>query len=382
LGFFRDHGWSDRLSFDAVRQNPDAVARAMADAARSASLLVALDGENPWEASPDAGAALRAALRRHLGNRRLTLDAWADEPPVGRIRRLHTGSWVDATLGIWYGDAEDRRLWRALRRVRDALAVAGPHLRVAEGSDWTWWTGAEFDTPFRADYEDLFRSRLEAASQALRSDPPESWRALSVPGGSMAASGGAFRWGRDALGRLWVDGTGWLREGASVRPLSGARPLTEVTPCEVATDPDGPWARVPADQGAVVHRHVVRLREVDAAGIAFFGRIFEIAHDAWEAVVREAGHPMATITSSAPWRLPLVHASADFASPLRLGDEIDVTVRLTTVGVSSVALHFELHRGAVLLATVHTVHVCVDAQSFASRPLDGEFLAGLRRVLP
>lgn len=382
LGFFRDHLWSDRIGFDAVRLDPDDVARQLAAAAdASTSLVVALDGENPWEAYPDAGAALRDALRHHLGDRRATLDEMAADPPHGSITTLHTGSWVDGTLAIWYGHAEDRHLWHALRRARDACTdpSALAHLRVLEGSDWTWWTGAEFDTPFRSDYERLFRDRLAAALGTL--SPPSHWRDLPTPGGAMAASRGRFRVAIGDGGVQWVEGQGWLREGLDVRPLAGPCPTDGMSEAEVATDPDGPWTQLPTARGALAHRHVVRLREVDAAGIAFFGRVFEIAHDAWEEVVRRAGHPMSVITGASAWKLPLVHAEADFRRPLRLGDEIDVHATLTGVRRTSLTVAFTLRRGDTVLAEVRTVHAAVDATTFQPCALDAGFVDALRAVV-
>ncbi len=389
--FFRDRAWSDRLSFDAVHEDPDRVAaRLVEDVDRRGFLVLALDGENPWEAFPDAGRALRRALRSFLGNRLTTLDTLAVAPTTGTITTLHTGSWVNADFAIWYGHEDDRRVWRALVGARRAAERAGEpdrtealrHIAVGCGSDWTWWTGDEFETPFRADFEDLFRARISAAADAMGATvPPTLWRDFRVQGGAMAASSRVFRAGTDAFGFEWVDGRGWLRQGQETVVIEGPTRLHGLGDTTVAADSSGPWHKVPRAGSRSVHVHTVRLREVDHAGIAFFGRIFEMAHDAWEEVLFAAGHPMATVAGGTEWKLPLVRAEASFHAPLRLGDAVEVMVSLSAVGRTSLDLAFQLRQGERLLAETRHVHVCVHAETFAPLPLDPVFVAAIQRVL-
>ena len=61
----------------------------------------------PWEYFADAGAASRAGLVAALGPRLTCIDT--PDYPVGVVERLHTGSWVNADLGIWFGHPDDRR---------------------------------------------------------------------------------------------------------------------------------------------------------------------------------------------------------------------------------------------------------------------------------
>ncbi len=183
-GFFRDHELSDRIGFDAPRHPPGPFANTLVKDAlarsRGGTTVIALDGENPWEAHADAGHAFREAFHRALRGHAITLDDASKEPSVGRVRRLHTGSWIRADFGIWYGHEDDRRAWRLLADVRKAIAAAPPERRAAalervlpaEGSDWTWWYGDDFDTPFLAAFDAAFRSHLRAAWQALGKEPP------------------------------------------------------------------------------------------------------------------------------------------------------------------------------------------------------------------
>jgi hypothetical protein len=149
-------------------------------------VVVALDGENPWEAFPDAGRAFRETLHARLRSgpvRAITLDRAAELPAVGRVHRLHTGSWIHADFGIWIGHPEDRAAWLLLEQTRRAIdaetdgsrrAAALEKILPAEGSDWMWWYGDEFSTPFAGTFDALFREHLKAAWAALGKPYPSA----------------------------------------------------------------------------------------------------------------------------------------------------------------------------------------------------------------
>lgn len=177
---FRDHDLSDRIGF--VYQHWDGTA-AVADLLGAAAerhgpgagaVPVVLDGENPWEAYPDAGEGFLRAL--FGSGRTCTLDAAAQAGPRGRIQHLHTGSWIDADLHIWAGDEEDRRGWALLARTRATWQARGCpeaawlHLANAESSDWFWWFGPEHHTEVADLFDALFRAHLAAA-----------WRDMGLP---------------------------------------------------------------------------------------------------------------------------------------------------------------------------------------------------------
>lgn len=64
----------------------------------------------------------------------------------------------------------------------------------------------------------------------------------------------------------------------------------------------------------------VRFQDVDAAGVVFFARYFDLVHDAYAAFLESRGHPLASMFATPAWILPLRHAEADYLRPLRLGD--------------------------------------------------------------
>lgn len=216
VGVFRDRELSDRIGFryadaDGVQAVHDLVA-----SAGSRPVLLALDGENPWESYPDAGRRFLDALC--ACTRLRTVGDLADDPPVGRVVRLHTGSWVFGHLGIWIGHEEDRDAWRLLARCHaDWVAAGRPeaarrHVHAAEGSDWFWWYGEDFSTSEADTFDALFRGHLVAAWRTMGIEPPpEAFRPVRRRGAEAEGPVGPLGEGDDwftwrAAGRLPLRG--------------------------------------------------------------------------------------------------------------------------------------------------------------------------------
>ena len=127
--------------------------------------------------------------------------------------------------------------------------------------------------------------------------------------------------------------------------------------------------------------HIVMFREVDAAGIVFFARYFEISHGALEALLEEMDISLAWQFESAPWIMPLVHVESDYSRPIRLGEVITVIPRVVRVGKTSLHLAFDL-TGAQgdLRARVQHIHAFVDRKEHIPCPVPKVFLAGLQKV--
>jgi 1,4-dihydroxy-2-naphthoyl-CoA hydrolase len=125
----------------------------------------------------------------------------------------------------------------------------------------------------------------------------------------------------------------------------------------------------------------VRFAHVDAAGIAYFSRIFEFCHAAYEELLGECGYPLTEFFKSLGWGMPLVHAEADFKRPLKLGDSITIAITLGSVSTSAFTLDFQLHDSAgKLLATVQHVHVAIDLSTRAKKALPEAFVASLKQA--
>jgi 1,4-dihydroxy-2-naphthoyl-CoA hydrolase len=113
----------------------------------------------------------------------------------------------------------------------------------------------------------------------------------------------------------------------------------------------------------------VRLHDIDAAGVMFFGHLFRHAHDAYESFMAGLGWPLADLIQTGV-RLPLVHAEADYRQPLRHGEEIRVELACEDLGLSSFTIGYRFcDAQGGLRATARTVHVHLGPDSAGKAPL-------------
>lgn len=190
---FRDRELSDAFGFiyskltpesaveDVMRRLREITARVVSD---EVLIPIILDGENPWEHYYDGGEQFLSGLYTELGGLstpgtdhaplatntiRGALEAW---PRPRRLEQLHSGSWINQDFKIWIGHPEDNRAWELLKLTRTRLTeVAGTlspeqargaweELYAAEGSDWCWWYGDDFETDYKPEFDRLFRMHL------------------------------------------------------------------------------------------------------------------------------------------------------------------------------------------------------------------------------
>ncbi|MGH7208008.1 MAG: glycoside hydrolase family 57 protein, partial [Nitrospiraceae bacterium] len=187
---FRDRDLSDAIGFVYSKTTPELaienVLRRVSDIAQRAPgdhllIPIILDGENPWEHYYDGGEQFLAGLYARIAEGSTPwsngLQVIADTishaldsvPPEARLEYLHSGSWINADFKIWLGHPEDNRAWDLLRETRarlveatgtlssDQARGAWEELYAAEGSDWCWWYGDDFETDYREEFDRLFR---------------------------------------------------------------------------------------------------------------------------------------------------------------------------------------------------------------------------------
>jgi alpha-amylase/alpha-mannosidase (GH57 family) len=186
-GLFRERPLADFLGFNAAR-NPARESAAyllthlehLADVVKHAdgAVLLALDGENPWEAFADGGEEFLTIFyesltrSKKLRTRRLG-DYYDGAKNLPAARHLHTGSWINGDFDIWIGDREENRAWEWLGKTREFLKGAETGLDeaarqrawqeiyAAEGSDWFWWYGPDFQNDSDFLFDALFRKHLQ-----------------------------------------------------------------------------------------------------------------------------------------------------------------------------------------------------------------------------
>lgn len=173
--FFRDRLLSDLIGFEYNRWDPEDAA---ADLARRIAerrterpddvLILALDGENPWEAYAENGVPfLRAFFNKILQTEGIQPsffgEALRDRSCPLRDIELAPGTWL-GSFAKWIGHPAKNEAWDILSRAREAC---GPvtEIMIAEGSDWFWWLGEGHPEFFL-----LFKEYI-AAAYAVRGLP-------------------------------------------------------------------------------------------------------------------------------------------------------------------------------------------------------------------
>jgi 1,4-dihydroxy-2-naphthoyl-CoA hydrolase len=128
------------------------------------------------------------------------------------------------------------------------------------------------------------------------------------------------------------------------------------------------------------YRFTVRLHDIDAAGVMFYGHLFRHAHDAYEGFLGALDLPLDGLIR-AGCRLPLVHAEADYLLPFRHGEEIEVEVGVAALGGASFTLSYGFRDGAgKLRARARTVHVHLAVGGDGAAPIPVGLGAALARA--
>jgi UDPglucose--hexose-1-phosphate uridylyltransferase len=188
--FFRDRRLSDAIGFeygrwedegDAAESLSQRLAAIAREEPEEASIVIALDGENPWLHFPEGGGRFLRELFGRLNDsgpelEPATLGAISDAAEPATLDRLHPGSWINSIFATWIGHPEKTRAWEVLAEVRSAIEKKGKErpesLLLAEGSDWFWWLGDDNPTELAPLYDRIYRHHLADACDQVGIEPP------------------------------------------------------------------------------------------------------------------------------------------------------------------------------------------------------------------
>ena len=119
----------------------------------------------------------------------------------------------------------------------------------------------------------------------------------------------------------------------------------------------------------IVFERPIRFDEVDPAGIVFFARYANFAHEAIENFFEdlEGGYP--ALIQKRRIGLPIVRYEADFHAPLRFGDDVELDVTVARLGAKSITFRYRVYRVGeprVLAAEGRVVCAVVDLARFVA----------------
>jgi 4-hydroxybenzoyl-CoA thioesterase len=127
-------------------------------------------------------------------------------------------------------------------------------------------------------------------------------------------------------------------------------------------------SRRPAGAGFTT-RILVRFGDLDAAGIAYYPRLVNFLHVAFEDFFRgHVGKPYPEVFREG-LAFPTVKVEMEFLSPVHYGDYVDVLVAVERLGRSSVQIRYEGSVAGRAVFKARNTAVVVDMKTFKSVPL-------------
>ncbi|MEO0408994.1 MAG: thioesterase family protein [Cyanobacteria bacterium P01_A01_bin.135] len=131
------------------------------------------------------------------------------------------------------------------------------------------------------------------------------------------------------------------------------------------------------------HHRPIYLGDTDAAGVLYFGSVFPICHQAYEASLAAAGVPLASLLQG-ELAVPIVRAEARFLRPLYCGDVCQVQVLPHSWQEQGFSVEYRLvlegaESGDGLAAIATTQHCCIDPKTRQRQALPKAMAGWYRR---
>ncbi|MBK7867166.1 MAG: acyl-CoA thioesterase [Ignavibacteriales bacterium] len=123
----------------------------------------------------------------------------------------------------------------------------------------------------------------------------------------------------------------------------------------------------------------ISFSDCDPAGIMFFSRAFEKAHNTYEKFLFANG--LGSYFGSGEVVIPILNACCDFKKPLRAGEEIAVNITLSEMKENSFLLMYTiLKTSGEIAAIVKTVHLCVLKENFVKCNITDDLKSALLKL--
>mgnify|MGYP001220551936 CR=1 FL=1 len=123
--------------------------------------------------------------------------------------------------------------------------------------------------------------------------------------------------------------------------------------------------------------HTLRVRwsECDAQKIAYNAAYLTWSDVAQVEYFRNLGLPIYQMASLNLFDTVTAKVTIEYKIPAKLDDQIDIYVRIVSIGTSSIKMEFELcrHRTSQVLATIFSIYAHYDNKESKSSPVPQEF---------
>ena len=198
LCFFRDRELSDKIGFVYYNMQPEEAQNDFLSYLKrivhfnpkgEPVVSVIFDGENPWEfyenLAEDFLFSLFKGIEKSDFAETSTFSNAIETDDFGMLESIWPGSWINSNFAIWIGHHEMNTAWSYLGRAAEflqerekrfadikMLQKAKKELMVAEGSDWFWWYGDDFQVKGQEKFDLLFLKHLANVYRFLGEEEP------------------------------------------------------------------------------------------------------------------------------------------------------------------------------------------------------------------
>lgn len=107
----------------------------------------------------------------------------------------------------------------------------------------------------------------------------------------------------------------------------------------------------------------------DPAGILFFQRVFDLAHQALEQFVNETQLGWSNWFQHPDWAVPLVHCESHYQAPILSGRIIDIDLSLEKTTTSSLTFQYDIKQDSKVCCQVSTTHVFINKDTKNKIPI-------------
>lgn len=129
-------------------------------------------------------------------------------------------------------------------------------------------------------------------------------------------------------------------------------------------------------------RNLVRMHDTDMAGILYFPRIYRFVNDGLEDFMESEGYGFIKVLQSSKFLTVMVHCEADYYSPLKVGDELQMHIAVQSIGSSSFTLVYEIYKTDHTHAGhAQTTFTVIDRESKQKVPIPDTFKSMLEKYL-
>ncbi|MCE5317662.1 MAG: acyl-CoA thioesterase [Parachlamydia sp.] len=129
-------------------------------------------------------------------------------------------------------------------------------------------------------------------------------------------------------------------------------------------------------------RNLVRMHDTDMAGILYFPRIYRFVNDGLEDLMESEGYGFIRVFKDSKLLTVTVHCEADYYSPLKVGDELNIHIAVERIGSSSFTMVYEIYKTDQTHAgRAKTVFTVIDRETKQKAGIPDPFKSMLEKYL-